>query len=1350
MAIMNNSNDTIVAGENAGGYITNNGNYVTIDARGGADFITNTGSYVSIYGGDGSDEITLSGGSNITVKGGAVGDKIFNDGASKVTYQFGKDEGVDTISGFTSSDTLYITSGNFTAASPTRSGQDFTFKLSNNNNYRAVLKDVKPGTTIHWVTSDGTLHETLLPNILYGKSSSNNTNLENDKNYITIVGGNFKDTITNTGANVIINGGNGSDSITNDGNYVSIFGGAGNDYIKLLDNTDVTVNGGAGSDTIINSTALHTEGVRYFFGENDGADVIVGFNSSVDTLIFAAAEVQTLQTGQNITFTAGNTSVVLKNADAGSTIKYVTSSGAIKTVTLPETVLGTTGNDNIVNTVSEFPILAYEGADYIENYGDSLSIDAGAGNDTILNYGDYVTVNGGADKDSITNGTEDAADVGIFSQIYAGAGNDTITNYANLVTIEAGAGDDVIKNSGSAITYRFNTGDGNDTIYGFHDNDCIDIVNGGVLDWAVTSDCVKITISGGGVITLKDVAIGTVINLIEDGDAAEPITVPAVMNLTANGSYENYEDLVNIIGSNGKETIANYGEMVNIYSNNDNDVIENWARNVAIDGGGGADTIYNSSNDLVTSENAQEYYEYLQENPTYLWGGDGRDVIENWQRFVMIYGGNNEDSIMNYSRDAYIYGGDGADTITTWGGYVYGGKGNDVIILPDDFNESDSVFISYDTGDGNDTIYGFNTADALQVTDHEYSIDDGDLEWSFDTSRVTRKGKDVFISTTGNTKITIKDYGRSKLTLYGIYYGEATTDDSADIDATPITIYDQVVATTDVTIPGTANADKIQNNNIEGFDDGYYINALGGNDIIENGGKDVTINAGTNNDYVLNANTNYVYGYYYKSNGSYIYQGVESIEHFLLRRMGQSASILGGAGADTIENYGFGILEGEKYLSLKDDYYNYDGEAIFDTLTAEADKYVVINGEADNDSIYNAGSLVSILGGAGQDTIINDAVDISSDKGRVTIDSGAGNDLIINRIHEATSGYMETDSELVAENVVVYQFSSNGGNDVIQGFNERDLIDIKNGSLRSAVADGDKVRLTFSSSGSVVLEDAIGKTINYQYISGGELVEESTVVSAAVTLTAFNDTYHNSNGYIHVTALAGDDYINTGGVFTTIDGGAGRDSIRASFDPDKIPAGNTDIALSVNGGAGNDWIQVTGKNVVAEGGLGHDYIFAADIEGGTLSGGKGNDTLWAYSDDNSSNTNLVIQYAVGDGRDLVIGYQEDYKIQITTGDVTSISVRNDDTIIKIGGGSIWLKDYTDAVTLVDANGDAIEVPDELGDILDDDLFMKFEARLADIAEIPAENYSAGKFEPTDYTSLAQDDNFVTEKIVANK
>ena len=239
---------------------------------------------------------------------------------------------------------------------------------------------------------------------------------------------------------------------------------------------------------------------------------------------------------------------------------------------------------------------------------------------------------------------------------------------------------------------------------------------------------------------------------------------------------------------------------------------------------------------------------------------------------------------------------------------------------------------------------------------------------------------------------------------------------------------------------------------------------------------------------------------------------------------------------------------------------------------------------------------------------------------------------------------METDSELVAENVVVYQFSSNGGNDVIQGFNKRDLIDIKNGSLRSA----------------------------------------------AVTLTAFNDTYHNSNGYIHVTALAGDDYIY--------------------------------------GGAGNDWIDVNGKNVVAEGGLGHDYIFAADIEGGTLSGGKGNDTLWAYSDDNSSNTNMVIQYAVGDGRDLVIGYQEDYKIQITTGDVTSVSVRNDDTIIKIGGGSIWLKDYTDAVTLVDANGDAIEVPDELRDILDDDF--------------PAENYSAGKFEPTDYNSLAQENNYL--------
>lgn len=134
------------------------------------------------------------------------------------------------------------------------------------------------------------------------------------------------------------------------------------------------------------------------------------------------------------------------------------------------------------------------------------------------------------------------------------------------------------------------------------------------------------------------------------------------------------------------------------------DYIENTGANVEIQGGNGNDTVWN---EIVNSDHSGS--------------------------FATIYGGAGDDSITSDSPISVLDGGDGNDSITTWGQVtVIGGKGDDALILKEDndFDEHKNLVV-YNNGDGNDTIYGFNSdgynslgkrlEDTLQVVGATYS-----------------------------------------------------------------------------------------------------------------------------------------------------------------------------------------------------------------------------------------------------------------------------------------------------------------------------------------------------------------------------------------------------------------------------------------------------------------------------------------------------------------------------------------------------------------------------------------------------------------------------------------------------
>ena len=87
--------------------------------------------------------------------------------------------------------------------------------------------------------------------------------------------------------------------------------------------------------------------------------------------------------------------------------------------------------------------------------------------DSIYNNNYYVTINAAAGNDTIYNY------FGYRASINTGSGDDSIYNYgSDYSTINAGKGDDSI----DVIQYA--TGDGNDTIVGFDEDDTLHITSG--------------------------------------------------------------------------------------------------------------------------------------------------------------------------------------------------------------------------------------------------------------------------------------------------------------------------------------------------------------------------------------------------------------------------------------------------------------------------------------------------------------------------------------------------------------------------------------------------------------------------------------------------------------------------------------------------------------------------------------------------------------------------------------------------------------------------------------------------------------------------------------------------------
>ena len=744
-----------------------------VDGGEGNDTIRNgdNSNKVVINGGAGNDIIESQGESeNITITGGIGNDSISLSGNSRnVLIQYNSGEGNDTIQGFNASSTLKIGDGTGTYST-----------LNDNSDVMVFAGDgvilLKGAANLSSLNIQGT-KSTVTPTF---NGTDGDDSIDNRLSHSTIDAGNGNDTIDNSGSNILINAGAGNDVIYNSGSNVSINAGAANDDIHNS-GENVTIAAGNGYDRITLTSGAKNNLIEYnasddkdtIWGFNETSTLKIGDGTGTYRPLIGNSDV---------TVFAGNNGIVLKDAaslsslniqgtktDVTLTIKGTGGGNDSINNNFSNVILdGGGGKDTITNSGSDVSIDAGNGDDTISNSGSNVSINAGAGKDSIsLSSGatnNLIQYNSGDGNDVITgfnststlqigDGTgtystvtensdvtvfvgnnavvlKDAANLSSLNiqgtkiegtpTISGTNGDDSITGNFSNVIINGGAGNDSVSLGSGATNnlIQYNSGDGNDTVFGFKENSTLKIGDGTDTYSTVSKNSDVTVFVGNNAVVLKDAANLSSLNI--QGTKIEG--TPTIKS--ENGSVNNKLSDVIIAGGADNDSIYNSGERVTINGGEGNDSIGNSYRggNVIINGDAGDDNVYNGGHATIN-------------------GGAGNDSINNWGSSVTINAGEGNDSVTNSHAFVTINGGAGNDYIYSNGYRVIidGGAGDDQIQLS---KNSTANVIQYKAGDGNDTISNFDKNDTLAIASDSYStvINGNDVIVTVGEGKVTLEG----------------------------------------------------------------------------------------------------------------------------------------------------------------------------------------------------------------------------------------------------------------------------------------------------------------------------------------------------------------------------------------------------------------------------------------------------------------------------------------------------------------------------------------------------------------------------------------------------------------------------------
>ena len=234
------------------------------------------------------------------------------------------------------------------------------------------------------------------------------------------------------------------------------------------------------------------------------------------------------------------------------------------------------------------------------------------------------------------------------------------------------------------------------------------------------------------------------------------------------------------------------------------------------------------------------------------------------------------------------------------------------------------------------------------------------------------------------------------------------------------------------------------------------------------------------------------------------------------------------------------------------------------------------------------------------------------------------------------------------------------GNDTLTGGNGKDLFVYTAGNdvITDFTAGQDTIRATV---GAVASYSISGSDAIFQIGKIGSVTVKNGKTSAITLMDSGKKalTYQNSIVYNNATVAKSTAITIMSGATSTLDSatyGSNVVSVDASSRTAALKFTGNTKANKISGGSGAD----------------------------TLDGGKGNDTLFGGAGED------VFVYAVGEGNDVITDYTagEDF-IKISSGTVTSYAVKSSDIVMKIGSGSVKVKNSkAAAITVIDADDNA--------------------------------------------------------------
>ena len=464
----------------------------------------------------------------------------------------------------------------------------------------------------------------------------------------------------------------------------------------------------------------------------------------------------------------------------------------------------------------------------------------------------------------------------------------------------------------------------------------------------------------------------------------------------------------------------------------------------------------------------------------------------------------------NYN-DTSIVGSKNKDSITSNGSNlsIKGGKGNDLISLSSDAKNN---VIVYNSGDGNDTIYGLDDNDTLKIAKG--------------TASVTTKGNDV-IFIVGNGKITVKG-GVGKTINYVDKNGENTYPKSKSVTLTEdyakktytmgneLRTLDASAVQRDLEITGNKFANKIT-----GSDQ---------NDIIKGGGANDTLTGGKGSDVFV----------YAKGDGNDVI--TDYAEEDKISIASGTISTIKTSGNDVIFTVGTGKLTVKNAKSKVVTYIDAKGKTNYYPAPKDS---VIINGvtvkileeyESKTFDVGNVknGNKVEMIDAA---LVSHDLKIIGNAQANVIL-GGFGDDTII--------GGKNNDTLQGGDGSNVFVYKNGDGNDVINEYNIGDKISLASGAVSSSSVKG--------------LDDVVLKV-------GSNKITLKNGVNKIVTVV-------DKNGNNRIIGGTKDDNIKGDKGADTLQGGKGNDSLWGNAGADTFIYSNGDGKDIIYGFDNTDMLQI--------------------------------------------------------------------------------------------------------------------------------------------------------------------------------